>query len=161
MPLIACSACHAAITPGATSYPGCGLPLITQALPVKERKPRLPLWLKIVFSMALIVLAGRAIESTTPPSQPSGEETFLHDLHAGQLATAAAFQARCSLARWAHQTNAGTELHYLVNGGDYYVSFGSMSPRFEAGYIDMSGKKPKEYRPTLVEQSIYATFGCR
>jgi len=58
---IACSVCHAAITPGATVCPGCGLPLVAQAVPVVTKKS--PLWwfvLKIILGIGVLAMVAQA-----------------------------------------------------------------------------------------------------
>lgn len=168
---IACSVCHAAITPGATVCPGCGLPLVAQAVPVVQ--PRKSIWPVIlgVFGVffGVVWIAAAISDQIDGKQQSELKASLLSDLQSGRLNTPAAFESRCGMPGATKVTKAGTELNYDHTGD--FVTFGTWSrggipvsgePHFqhENTNIDNNGKV-ETYRFTADPAIVFNDLGCR
>jgi hypothetical protein len=156
---IACSVCHAAIMPGATVCPGCGLQLVAQAVPVIRR--RSSVWSFILFLAAVFVAVGWLNSMAGKNASEKRQSDLQAALAKGSLNTPEAFQARCGQARWTEQTKDGTELHYRIGAADTYVTFAAGGLHFQSEQTDWSGTKPVVYRITVDPAEIIRDLGCK
>ena len=160
--LIACSVCHASIAPGATLCPGCGLPLVAQAVPVVTvQRARFPLWGIIGVALVAFVIFANIASRHDEAKAAEAQAAFVADIANGQLNTASAFEARCGQPRWTKQTRVGEELHYFASGNDYFVTLTSSGPRLEHEHLDLSGGKPSTYRTIISADQLYVLLGCK
>jgi hypothetical protein len=106
---IACSVCRAAITPGAAVCPGCGLPLVAQAVPVIRRPA--PIWPYVLGAIALFVLIVNVVSRHEEATRQAAACALHADLAGGKLTTPEAFVARCGKPR----IQSGSTLTYTAN----------------------------------------------
>ncbi len=159
---IACSACLRIIPEGSTVCPHCALPLTAQAIPVVEsHSPLVPAWLVVVLALIAVVLGLNLASAHDTQKSVRAQDAFAVDASNGALNSVQAVEARCGAPRWTRTTPSGSELHYVVNGLDYYVLLSSSAPTFQAEHLDLSGGKARTYRVNLDAAEAFADIECR
>jgi hypothetical protein len=142
--IIACSVCRTILAPGAQSCPGCGLPLVAQAVPVVQRPPSI--WPVILGVIAVFVIGIWIIGAIERPIQEKKQREFSSALHSdfvnGKLDTPEKFIARCGAPR----TRKGSTLYY---------NLGSSHPEtYEEALADLAVAFPHNAPPTYTIDGV-------
>ncbi len=121
-----------------------------------EPKPHNSTWMRFAGAIALLVIVAVSLNHRSQ-EKTDLRNSFHTELLAGQLATPAAFQARCGVASATHQVDGRPKLSYIYPTATLFVDFAGSVPAF---HWKRTVDRGPAITSTVGEDFVYETLNC-